>query len=318
MLLETVKLIIGLFLAIKGADILISSSIGLGRRFKVSDFFIGLVIVGFGTSIPELLVSIDAVLNNSANLSVGNILGSNIANILLVFCALGFVNNIKIKGVAPFDMLFHLSMHIIFYLVFNFSTFGKKFGVLFIILFLFYIFLSLRTSKDKKQIDNTDENDFFSAFTFRKPIFFSLPILFISIAATLFGVDLAVNSAVFISNELNIPDSFIGLSLIAIGTSLPELVTSISAAKRGNYQIIFGNIIGSNIYNLLFILGVSSLFKFFGYNFYVLKTDVLILLITVFIFSICLIKKLTINKKISLIFLAAYILYLINLYYRNF
>ena len=318
MLLESVKLIIGLFLAIKGADVLISSSIGLGRKFKVSDFFIGLVIVGFGTSIPELLVSVDAVLNNSANLSVGNILGSNIANILLVFCALGFVNNIKIKDVAPFDMLFHLSMHVIFYLVFNFSTFGKKFGILFIILFLFYIFLSLRGSTDKKQIDNTDENDFFSAFTFRKPIFFSLPILIISIALTLFGVDLAVNSAVFISKELNIPDSFIGLSLIAIGTSLPELVTSISAAKRGNYQIIFGNIIGSNIYNLLFILGVSSLFKFFGYNFYILKTDVLILLITVFVFSICLIKKLTINKKISLIYLAAYILYLINLYYRNF
>ena len=318
MLLESVKLIIGLFLAIKGADVLISSSIGLGRKFKVSDFFIGLVIVGFGTSIPELLVSVDAVLNNSANLSVGNILGSNIANILLVFCALGFVNNIKIKDVAPFDMLFHLSMHVIFYLVFNFSTFGKKFGVLFIILFLFYIFLSLRGSTDKKQIDNTDENDFFSAFAFRKPIFFSLPILIISIALTLFGVDLAVNSAVFISKELNIPDSFIGLSLIAIGTSLPELVTSISAAKRGNYQIIFGNIIGSNIYNLLFILGISSLFKFFGYNFYILKTDVLILLITVFVFSICLIKKLTINKKISLIFLAAYILYLINLYYRNF
>ena len=85
MLLETVKLIIGLFLAIKGADVLISSSIGLGRKFKVSDFFIGLVIVGFGTSVPELLVSVDAVLNNSANLSVGNILGSNIANVLLVF-----------------------------------------------------------------------------------------------------------------------------------------------------------------------------------------------------------------------------------------
>ena len=318
MLLESVKLIIGLFLAIKGADVLISSSIGLGRKFKVSDFFIGLVIVGFGTSIPELLVSVDAVLNNSANLSVGNILGSNIANILLVFCALGFVNNIKIKDVAPFDMLFHLSMHVIFYLVFNFSTFGKKFGVLFIILFLFYIYLSLRVSKDKKQIDNTDENDFFSAFTFRKPIFFSLPILIISIALTLFGVDLAVNSAVFISKELNIPDSFIGLSLIAIGTSLPELVTSISAAKRGNYQIIFGNIIGSNIYNLLFILGVSSLFKFFGYNFYILKTDVLILTIVIFIFSIFLLKKITINKKISIIFLASYILYLITLYYRNF
>ena len=106
MFLETLKLILGLFLAIKGADILISSSVGLGRKFKVSDFFVGLVIVGFGTSIPELLVSIEAVLSNSANLSVGNILGSNIANILLVFSTLGFINKIKIKGVASFDIFF--------------------------------------------------------------------------------------------------------------------------------------------------------------------------------------------------------------------
>ena len=242
MLLEILKLISGLFLAIKGADILISSSVGLGRKLKVSDFFIGLVIIGFGTSIPELLVSVDAVLNNSANLSVGNILGSNIANILLVFSALGFVNNIKIRGVAPFDIFFHLSIHVIFFLIFNFSTFGKKFGILFILFFLFYIIFSLRLSKDKKQIDESNENDYFSDFTFRKPILFSLPILAISISLTLFGVDLVVSSAVHISKELKIPDSFIGLSLIAVGTSLPELVTSISAAKRGNNQIIFGNI----------------------------------------------------------------------------
>ena len=318
MLLEILKLILGLFLAIKGADILISSSVGLGRKLKVSDFFVGLVIIGFGTSIPELLVSIEAVLSNSANLSVGNILGSNIANILLVFSTLGFINNIKIKSVASFDIFFHLSMHIIFFLIFNFSTFGKKFGILFIVFFLIYIIFSLKFSKDKKQINAFNEMDYFSNFTFRKPILFSLPILVISISLTLFGVDLAVNSAVHISKELKIPDSFIGLSLIAIGTSLPELVTSISAAKRGNNQIIFGNIIGSNIYNLLFILGVSSLFKFFGYNFYILKTDVLILTIIIFIFSICLLKKITINKKISIIFLASYILYLITLYYRNF
>ena len=106
MLLEILKLILGLFLAIKGADILISSSVGLGLKLKVSDFFVGLVIVGFGTSIPELLVSIEAVLSNSANLSVGNILGSNIANILLVFSTLGFVNNIKIKSIGSFDIFF--------------------------------------------------------------------------------------------------------------------------------------------------------------------------------------------------------------------
>ena len=103
--------------------------------------------------------------------------------------------------------------------------------------------------------------DYFSNFTFRKPIFLSLPILVISISLTLFGVDLAVKSAVYISKELEIPDSFIGLSLVAIGTSLPELVTSISAAKRGNNQIIFGNIIGSNILNLVIIVPIIGLFS---------------------------------------------------------
>ena len=172
MILETLKLITGIFLAIKGADTLISCSVGLGRKIKISDFFVGLVIIGFGTSIPELLVSVDAVLNNSANLSVGNILGSNIANILLVFSALGFVNKVKIKDVASFDMFFHLGMHLIFYLIFNFSTFGKKFGILFIIFFLFYIFFSFKLSKEKKEIDDTDENDYFSVSSFNKPILF--------------------------------------------------------------------------------------------------------------------------------------------------
>ena len=139
MLLEILKLILGLFLAIKGADILISSSVGLGLKLKVSDFFVGLIIIGFGTSIPELLVSIEAVLSNSANLSVGNILGSNIANVLLVFSTLGFINKIKIKSLASFDIFFHLSMHIIFFLIFNFSTFGKKFGILFIFIELLIV-----------------------------------------------------------------------------------------------------------------------------------------------------------------------------------
>ena len=107
---------------------------------------------------------------------------------------------------------------------------------------MIYIIFSLRLSKEKNNIDDFDENDFFSNFSFRKPISLGLPILGISIILTLLGVDLAVNSAVQISKELKIPDSFIGLSLIAIGTSLPELITSISAAKRGNNQIIFGNI----------------------------------------------------------------------------
>ena len=161
MLIEIFKLVLGLYFAIKGADILVTSAVSLGRKFKVSEFFIGLVLIGFGTSISELLVSIDAVLNNSSDLSVGNILGSNIANLLLIFSVVGFINNIKIKSISAFDISFHLIIHIIFFIIFNFYTFNKVFGSLFIVIFIFYIIASFKISKKEGYIDSFIEEDFF-------------------------------------------------------------------------------------------------------------------------------------------------------------
>lgn len=318
MLIEIFKLVLGLYFAIKGADILVTSAVSLGRKFKVSEFFIGLVLIGFGTSISELLVSIDAVLNNSSDLSVGNILGSNIANLLLIFSVVGFINNIKIKSISAFDISFHLIIHIIFFIIFNFYTFNKVFGSLFIVIFIFYIIASFKISKKEGYIDSFIEEDFFSVYSFKNPLMYGLPILLFSIALTLFGVDLAVNSAIKVSTLLNIPDSFIGLSIIAIGTSLPELITSISAAKKGKGDLIFGNIIGSNIYNLLLILGISSLFDNFKYSFMTLQLDVLIVTLLIIFFSVIFFKRITITTNFSVMCLATYILYLINLFYRNF
>ena len=318
MLIEIFKLVLGLYFAIKGADILVTSAVSLGRKFKVSEFFIGLVLIGFGTSISELLVSIDAVLSNSSDLSVGNILGSNIANLLLIFSVVGFINNIKIKSISAFDISFHLIIHIIFFIIFNFYTFNKVFGFLFIVIFIFYIIASFKISKKEGYIDSFIEEDFFSVYSFKNPLMYGLPILLFSIALTLFGVDLAVNSAIKVSTLLNIPDSFIGLSIIAIGTSLPELITSISAAKKGKGDLIFGNIIGSNIYNLLLILGISSLFDNFKYSFMTLQLDVLIVTLLIIIFSVIFFKRITITTNFSVMCLATYILYLINLFYRNF
>ena len=318
MLIEIFKLVLGLYFAIKGADILVTSAVSLGRKFKVSEFFIGLVLIGFGTSISELLVSIDAVLNNSSDLSVGNILGSNIANLLLIFSVVGFIYNIKIKSISAFDISFLLIIHIIFFIIFNFYTFNKVFGSLFIVIFIFYIIASFKISKKEGYIDSFIEEDFFSVYSFKNPLMYGLPILLFSIALTLFGVDLAVNSAIKVSTLLNIPDSFIGLSIIAIGTSLPELITSISAAKKGIGDLIFGNIIGSNIYNLLLILGISSLFDNFKYSFMTLQIDVLIVTLLIIFFSVIFFKRITITTNFSVMCLATYILYLINLFYRNF
>ncbi len=318
MYIEIITLLVGLFFAIKGADVLVASSVSIGKKLSVSDFFIGLVIIGFGTSISELLVSVDAVLNNSANLSVGNILGSNIANILLVFSTVGFIKKIQINRISLFDILFHTAVHIVFFLIFNFSKFEKNFGALFILLFLFYIIYSYFLSKKKSQVSSEVEKDIFSQLSFKRPSLFGFPIIILSIFITLCGVDLAVQSAINISNKLYVPDSFIGLSIIAIGTSLPELVTSIAAAKKGKDQIIVGNIIGSNIYNLLFILGITSLFELFEYNFSVLSPDVLILTLLVFFFSLIVLKRVTISYKLSFLCLILYIIYLSNLFIRNF
>lgn len=318
MSLDFIKLIFGLYLAIKGADFLISNSTAIGRKLKISDFFIGLVIVGFGTSISELLVSIEAVLSNSPDLSVGNILGSNIANILLVLSVVGFISLIKITKVSRFDIIFHLVIHLAFFLIFTFYKFDFLFGILFLTSFIFYMIYSFKNSMVSSEINSEDNFDSLSKLSYKKPVIYGLPIVVISIIVTLFGVNISVESAIIISDNLNIPDSFIGLSVIAIGTSLPELVTSIAAAKRKKSAIIFGNIIGSNIYNLLFILGISSLFKLFNYEKKVLELDVIFLSLIVTLFSFTLLKRYDINLKFSLICLFGYLFYISNLVMRNF
>ena len=296
---DFLKLIFGLYIAIKGADVLISNSTAIGRKLKISDFFIGLVIVGFGTSISELLVSIEAVLSNSPDLSIGNILGSNIANILLVLSVVGFINSIKINKISRFDIIFHLVIHLAFFLIFTFYKFDFLFGILFLTSFIFYMIYSFKNSMVSSEINSEVNFDSLSKFSYKKPVIFGLPIVVISIIITLFGVNISVESAIKISDNLNIPDSFIGLSVIAIGTSLPELVTSIAAAKRKKSAIIFGNIIGSNIYNLLFILGISSLFELFNYQKKILELDVIFLSLIVTLFSFTLLKRYDINLKFS-------------------
>lgn len=318
MSLDFITLILGLYFAIKGADFLVSNSTAIGRKLKISEFFIGLVIVGFGTSISELLVSIEAVLSNSPDLSVGNILGSNIANILLVLSAIGFINLIKIPKISRFDIIFHLIIHLMFFLIFTFYKFNFLFGIIFLTSFIFYMIYSFKNSISNNEINPEINFDILSKLSYKKPVVFGLPIIVVSIIVTLFGVNISVESAIKLSENLNIPDSFIGLSVIAIGTSLPELVTSIAAAKRKKNAIIFGNIIGSNIYNLLFILGISSLFKLFDYEKKIIELDVIILTLIVTLFSFTLLKRYDINLKFSIICLFSYLFYISNLFMRNF
>ena len=318
MLVSLLLLVTGLTLLVKGADILISSSVAIGKKMKVSEFFIGLIVVGFGTSLCELVVSIDAVIKGSPDISVGNVIGSNIANILLVTFAASATSILKPVKVSSFDLMFHLLTHFFFLVVFLLTTLDRNIGLIFILFFIFYLLKSFQNSNSENLDEIKLENDFFSNISYKNPLKFGTPIIILAIAITLFGADLTVDSAINISDKLNISDSFVGLTIIALGTSLPEIATSITASKRGKSDMIIGNIIGSNIYNLLLILGFTSLFEKFSYNKELLSNDVIILFLSAVFFSTLIFKKVKIGKYIGFLCFLAYLAYLYYLFVANF
>lgn len=318
MLVSILLIVTGLLFLVKGADILISSAVAIGKKFNISEFFIGLIIVGFGTSLCELVVSIDAVIKGSPDISVGNVIGSNIANILLVTFAASATSVLKPVKVSTFDLLFHLGSHLIFLAVFLLTTLDRNFGLIFISFFIYYLFTSFQNSSSENLEEIKLEKDFFSSISYKNPLKCGFPVIVFSITITLFGADLTVDSAIKISQILDISDSFVGLTIIALGTSLPEIATSITASKRGKSDMIIGNIIGSNIYNLLLILGFTSLFENFSYNRELLSKDVIILFLSVVFFSTLIFNKVKIGKPLGIICFLTYLSYLYYLFLANF
>ncbi len=310
-------LLMGLLLVVKGADFLISSSVAIGKRYGVSDFFIGLIVIGFGTSLPELLVSIDAIIKKSPEISIGNVIGSNISNILLVLGAGLLISKIDLRKISKFDNFFHLIVHVFFLLIIWLLIFDYKIGIIFLILFSFYIYKSFNNSISKNE-NELETNDYLTKMVFKKPLIIGLPTIMLSIILTFFGAEFTVDSVIEISSFFGISDSFLALTLVALGTSLPEIITSIRAAQKKMSELIIGNIIGSNIYNLLLILGFVSLFEAFSFPKDVLFIEVIFLFVCSVGFFLVLYLKNELSKKFSWIFLSFYFFYLLKLLLTNF
>ena len=310
-------LLVGLFLVVKGADILISSAVAIGKKYGVSDFFIGLIVIGFGTSLPELLVSIDAIIKKSPEISIGNVLGSNISNILLVLGSALLISKIELSKISRFDNLFHLFIHTVFLLIVWFLVFDYKIGLFFLILFTFYIYKSFNKSLSNSE-NELETNDSLTKMIFKNPLIIGLPAIIFSIILTFFGAEFTVDSVIKISSFFGISDSFLALTLVALGTSLPEIITSVRAAQKKMSELIIGNIIGSNIYNLLLILGFVSLFEAFTFPKEVLFFEVIFLFLCVVGFSLLLYFKKELNKKFSSVFIIFYFFYLLKLLLTNF
>ena len=250
-------LIVGLIFLVLGAELIIRGSVSLGRKLKVSLFAIGVVIVAGGTSLPELASSINAVVTNHPDLAVGAVIGSNIANLLLVMAATSFLipientsqNQIN-QGWINITLALMLIAMSYFFLPFNYL-----YGILSICLLFIIMLFQIRVGT--LNISEVQEKGEYS-------LIISIIFIVVGIILLIYGSELFVDSAINIANQLYIPEAIIGVSLVAFGTSLPELVVGILAAIRRKVDFALGNILGSNIYNVLGVLGISSFFGNFN------------------------------------------------------
>ena len=292
--------IIGLGLLVLGAEIVIRGSISFGKKINISLFAIGVVIVAGGTSLPELASSINAVLNNYSDLALGAVVGSNIANLLLVMAATTIIFpivNLNKNQINPAWSNIFLGIVLIFM---TFFYFNYIFGIVAIITLIYLMYIQMK----KGEIDNTeiDKNDYSTII--------SLILIVPGIIFLVFGSDLLVSSAIEIAKKYNVSEAVIGLSLIAFGTSLPELVVGILSAIKKKVDFALGNILGSNIYNVLGVLGISSLFGNFTLPEIFLKQDLIIMVAITSIVLIFMLSMKKIGRIYGILGLSIYVSYL--------
>ena len=300
-------LIIGLLLLILGAELIIRGSVSFGRKLKVSLFAIGVVIVAGGTSLPELASSINAVVTNHADLAVGAVIGSNIANLILVMAATSFlipIGNINQNQINQAWINIGLALILIamsyFILPFNFLFGILSIGLLFIIMFI-------QVKQGSLDISEVEEKGDYS-------LFISITLIVIGIILLIYGSDIFVESAINIANQLNIPEAVIGVSLVAFGTSLPELVVGILSAIRRKVDFALGNVLGSNIYNVLGVLGVSSFFGNFNIPTVIGSVDLLFMLFVTFMILGFMFFLKRIGRTYGIIGLVLYVSYIYYIY----
>lgn len=308
--INIILLIVGFIILIKGADFFVDGASSVASNFKVSKMLIGLTIVAFGTSAPEFAVSVKSLLSGSGDIVLGNVIGSNILNILLIlgssamFHSLNVKNN-TVKKELPITMLITtlfavlLSDHIFDNNVVNCFTRGD--GI--VLLLFFSVFLYYLISMSRKKIDvDQDEKP---AMSLSKSFIWTIG----GIAAIVLGSNAVVDSATYLAKAMGVSERLISLTIIALGTSLPELVTSITATRKGEYDIAIGNVVGSNVFNIGIVIGLpvailGGIEKIaFSY------IDLIVMIasaILLFIFSV---KDNKISKKEGLVFLLIFVVY---------
>ena len=247
----------GFLLLVIGGEFIVRSSVAISLKFKISKLVIGMTVVAFATSLPELIVSVNAALNNSPAIAINNVIGSNIANIALVLSIISILSFIKVdKNFYRQDwpIMFGFSILLTVFCITN-QVLNQIEGVILVVSLLLFIYYSLKKSNNKLNIDDVDDKLVSTSNT--KIITW----LLISSVSLYFGAEFLVNGAVNFANQINISEAVISVSIVAIGTSIPELAASLIAIAKKEKGISVGNLIGSNIFNIGSVLGITAIIK---------------------------------------------------------
>lgn len=300
-------IIIGFTCLVKGADLFVDNASGIGMKLKVSSLVIGLTVVAFGTSMPELAVSVTAALESHNEIAVGNVVGSNIFNLLSVAglsaCLYPLVINKTImKRDWPFSTI--AAFVLAFFLIPDLSI-SRLEGVILLILFAGTLFLQIKSGKEEAQDKAQEEN---------RSMWKLLVLLLLGIALIIVGAELSVNGATNLARLLGVSETLIGLTIVAIGTSLPELVTSVVAAKKGQTEIAMGNVIGSNLFNILCILGISAVLNPITVEATAIFDALFLTIISLVFWLLC--KWKSMDRKMGIVMVLTYIAYTVYIIMR--
>lgn len=323
--MDYILLILGFILLIKGADYFVDGSSSVAKIFRVPTIIIGLTVVAFGTSMPEFSVSVTAAMKGSNDLAVSNVLGSNIFNLLVVLGCCALINPVQAKGSLlrkefPFSILVTVillllnsdfSMAKVFRGEGTFSL-GRLGGLLLLILFVVFIYATVRVALESRaEAQDSEEDEEYKQMTPVKSAVYIAG----GLVGIVWGGNLVVDSACNIAESFGLSQTFIGLTIVALGTSLPELVTSMVAAGKGENDLAVGNVVGSNIFNILLILGVSSVITPITLEVTAVY-DTLILIVASLIVYVAALSKREIKKNEGAIFLLAYLAFFIYILTR--
>ena len=315
--LTVILIIIGFGLLIKCADLLVDSSSRIAKKFHIPEIIIGLTIVSIGTSLPELMVSLKSAVSGHSDMSVGNVVGSNVCNLLLILGLASAINPIKFKKETRLiEIPICLVLTIIFGILCNTNNeISRLESILLIILFIMFIAHTIVMGKKGEKFDKEDEEIIEDKEDKKEiSIFKNIIFIFLGIISLKIGGDLVVDNSIIIAEFFSISEQIISLTIVAIGTSLPELVTSVVAAIKGNSDISIGNILGSNIFNMALIMGISALINPITYNL-VYNFEIGILIVASIVLSLFPVipPKNKMSRMNGIIYLIMYVVYTIIL-----